>query len=41
MGGTQGILSQATVYLPTAPPGIEPGLFSFKVRDVSDYTTGQ
>jgi hypothetical protein len=32
-------MTQAT-YLPTAPPGIEPGLFSFKVSNVSDYTTG-
>jgi hypothetical protein len=24
MGGLQGILSQATVYLPTAPVGLEP-----------------
>jgi hypothetical protein len=41
MGGLQGILSQATVYLPTAPSGLEPEVFAFKERDVANYTTGQ
>jgi hypothetical protein len=40
MGGYRG-LSQATVYLPTAPSGFEPEVFAFKERDVANYTTGQ
>ena len=27
-------------YSPTPPSGLEPELFSFKARDVTDYTTG-
>jgi hypothetical protein len=34
-------LTQATVYLPTAPSGLEPEVFAFKERDVANYTTGQ
>jgi hypothetical protein len=34
-------LSQATVYLPTAPSGLEPEIFAFKEQDVANYTTGQ
>lgn len=40
MGGLQGIMSQATVYLPTAPSGFEPEVFAVKERDVANYTTG-
>jgi hypothetical protein len=40
MGGYRG-LTQATVYLPTAPSGLEPEVFAFKERDVANYTTGQ
>jgi hypothetical protein len=40
-GRPQGILSQATVYLPTAPSGLEPEIFAFKEQDVANYTTRQ
>lgn len=33
-------MTQATVYLPTAPSGFEPEIFAFKERDVASYTTG-
>lgn len=33
-------MTQATFFLLTALPGIEPGIFAFKERDVASYTTG-